>query len=156
MRLWLLMVYFSTLRFLLIGYALWSLATLTRHHALTAINLACKFGFLGETFVCRFAGSTASPYRYADAIQTEFSGLERLASGATQITPLVQSLTEARLSVDDLVVVVRLSTFSFRASLVEELLVVSSETREASRNLQKLFAEIQAAVDMYVSTLVPK
>lgn len=153
---WLLALYFCAFRLLLIGYALWPLATAVHHHVLATINLACKFGFLGETIFCRFIDTTAPPAQYTHTIQTKFLGLGGLASGATEIAPLTQSLTEVCLSVDDLIVVVRLSTLTSRATLVEELLMISSETKEVSCNLQKLSAKIQATVDMYVFPFIPK
>lgn len=155
MRLLLLLALWTyTVRYLLIGYAVWPVVMQLHHHAIVALDLACKVGLLGETLPCRLMNRTVSQSHYVDAIQTEFSGLENLASGATEIAPLSLSLSEARLTIDDLIVVVRLSSFASRAALVEELLVISSETKDASRNLQKLSAEIQAAIDMYVSRVI--
>ncbi|KAF9231755.1 hypothetical protein BU15DRAFT_68060 [Melanogaster broomeanus] len=124
-----------------------------QRHASSALRLACDAEFLSETTVCRLIAPRAGgggADRYTSAIETEFTGLEGLLWGASEVVPLVQGLTEAHLSIDDLIVVVKSSSLDSRATLVEELSAISSEAKDASRNLQKLFAQVQGAVDVYV------
>ncbi|KAI6001763.1 hypothetical protein EDD15DRAFT_2361084 [Pisolithus albus] len=82
------------------------------------------------------------------AIQTELSGLEGLLSGTNEIVPLVRSLTESRMSISDLVVLVKSSALDSRVALAEELTAVATDTKAAARGLQKFFAQVQGTVDV--------
>ncbi|KAF9231764.1 hypothetical protein BU15DRAFT_82020 [Melanogaster broomeanus] len=139
---------------LLFGFVFWPVAMQVQRHASSALRLACDAEFLSETTVCRLIAPRAGgggADRYTSAIETEFTGLEGLLWGASEVVPLVQGLTEAHLSIDDLIVVVKSSSLDSRATLVEELSAISSEAKDASRNLQKLFAQVQGAVDVMLA-----
>lgn len=111
----------------------------------------CRLGLLSNLF-CQFLAPTSdSAATFTSAIRTEFSGLEGLLAGAAEAVPLVWGLTEAQLSVNDLAVVVQTSSLSSSAPLAEELTAISAETKGASCNLQKLLAQVQGTVDVYVS-----
>lgn len=152
--LWLIVFYlpFIPLRYyVLAGYLLWPVGQLLHRHFWTAIGVACRVNLFDEMSICKLTDSSVGDAdHYAVAIQTEFTGLESLLSRAAEVTPLVQNLIAAHLSVDDLIVVVKMSSLVSRAPLVKELSAISVETKEASRNLQKLFAQVQGSVDMYV------
>ncbi|KIK20273.1 hypothetical protein PISMIDRAFT_13104 [Pisolithus microcarpus 441] len=82
------------------------------------------------------------------AIQTELSGLEGLLSGTSKILPLVRSLTEAWISIGDLIVLVKSSVLDSRVALAKELTTIATDTNAAARGLQKIFAQVQGTVDV--------
>ncbi|KAI6115426.1 hypothetical protein EV401DRAFT_1889581 [Pisolithus croceorrhizus] len=109
---------------LLAGYFLWPIVTQLQRHTLYAVHGVCGAEWFRETSVCKLVSPLAhgpDATRYAMAIQTQFSGFEGLLSGTGEITPLVRSLTEARVSISDLIVLVRSSTLDSRVVLAEEL-----------------------------------
>lgn len=113
--------------------------------------MACRVNLFGGMSICRLTNSSVGDVdHYTVAIQAKFTGLGSLLSRATEVAPLVQNLIAAHLSVDDLIMVVKMSSLVSRTSLVEELSAISAETKEASHNLQKLFAQVQGSVDMYI------
>ncbi|KIN98392.1 hypothetical protein M404DRAFT_968226 [Pisolithus tinctorius Marx 270] len=89
---------------------------------------------------------------FSSTIQTQFSALEGLLYDVSEVTPLVSALTESRLLVSDLASAMRASSLSSSMALAEELAAISTDTKEASRNLQKLLAQVHGTVDMYVSS----
>ncbi|KAI6100301.1 hypothetical protein F5141DRAFT_1218858 [Pisolithus sp. B1] len=136
---------------LLAGYFLWPIVTQLQRHTLYAVHGVCGAEWFRETSVCKLVSPLAhgpDATRYAMAIQTEFSGFEGLLSGTGEITPLVRSLTEARVSISDLIVLVRSSTLDSRVVLAEELTAVATDTKAAARGLQKFFAQVQGTVDV--------
>jgi len=135
----------------LAGYFLWPILTQIQRHALYATRGVCSIDLFRETGACKLFAPlthTTDATRYVTAIQTEFNGLEDLLSSSTEVLPLVQSLTEAHLSISDLVMVVKSSSLSSRVALVAELSAITIETKEVIRGLQKLFAQVQGTVDV--------
>jgi len=114
------------------------------------IGTGCQLGLLPNLF-CQFLTPTSdSATIFTSAIQTKFLDLEDLLTGAAEAVPLVWGLTEARLSVNDLAVVVHTSSMSSSAPLTEELTAISAETKGVSHNLQRLLAQVQGTVDVYI------
>ncbi|KAI5993936.1 hypothetical protein EDD15DRAFT_2166874 [Pisolithus albus] len=118
---------------------------------LYAVHGACSTEWLRETAVCRLVAPLAHGLDatcYAMAIQTELSGLEGLLSSTNEILPLVRSMTDARISIGDLIVLVKSSTLDSCVALAEELTAVATDTKAAARGLQKFFAQVQGTVDV--------
>ena len=137
--------------YVLADYLLWPISQLLHQHFWTAIGVACRVNLFDEMSICKLTDSSVNNAdHYAVAIQTEFIGLESLMSHATKAMPLVQNLITAHLSVDDLIMVVKMSSLVSRAPLIKELSAISVKTKEASHNLQKLFTQVQDSVDMYI------
>ncbi|KAI5988198.1 hypothetical protein EDD15DRAFT_2371628 [Pisolithus albus] len=149
-----LILFFSAIpikHLLLTGYFLWPIATQVQRHMLYAVHRVCSTEWFRETGVCRVVAPLAhgqDAARYAMAIQTELSGLEGLLSGTNEIVPLVRSLTESRMSISDLVVLVKSSALDSRVALAEELTAIATDTKAAARGLQKFFAQVQGTVDV--------
>ena len=136
----------------LTGYFLWPILTQIQRHALYVTRGVCSVDLIRDTVACRvlapFTHTVDSASRYVTAIQTEFNGLEGLLSSSTEVLPLVQSLTEAHLSIDHLTMVVKSSSLSSRVALVAELSAITTETKEVIQGLQKLFAQVQGTIDV--------
>ncbi|KAI5983029.1 hypothetical protein EDD15DRAFT_2376911 [Pisolithus albus] len=113
--------------------------------------MTCGLDLLPDA-LCRFIVKPASDSTtlFPSTIQTQFSALEGLLYDASEVTPLVSALTESRLLVSDLASAVRASPLGSSMVLAEELAAISADTKEASRNLQKLLAHVHGTVDMYV------
>ncbi|KIN93400.1 hypothetical protein M404DRAFT_36141 [Pisolithus tinctorius Marx 270] len=138
---------------LLAGYLFWPIITQVQRLTFYGIRGVCSVGWFYETGVCRAVASfvhAPDATRYVVAIQTEFGGLEDLLSSTNEVMPIVQSLTEAHLSIGDLVILVKSSSLSSHAVLVGELTAVAVETKEVVRGLQKLFAQVRGTVDVWV------
>ncbi|KIK13525.1 hypothetical protein PISMIDRAFT_17918 [Pisolithus microcarpus 441] len=136
---------------LLAGYFLWPIATQVRRHTLYAVHGACSTEWLRETAVCRLVVPLAhgpDATRYAMAIQTELSGLDGLLSSTNKILPLVRRMTEARISIGNLIVLVKSSVLDSCVALAEELTAIATNTKAAARGLQKFFAQVQGTVDV--------
>lgn len=136
---------------LLAGYFLWPVMTQMQRHTIHAIRGVCSIEWFCEIGVCKLMTPfthTPDATRYVRAIQTEFGGLEGLLSSTSEVSPVVQGLTEARLSIGDLILLVKSSTLHSRVALAGELTAVASEMKEVIRGLQKLFAQVQGTVDM--------
>ncbi|KAI6008451.1 hypothetical protein EDC04DRAFT_2907165 [Pisolithus marmoratus] len=115
-------------------------------------SMTCRLDLLPD-LLCQFIEPAGKPTTLFPAtIQMQFSTLEGLLYDASEVTPLVSALMESRLFVSDLASTVRASSLSSSMVLAEELAVISMDTREASRNLQKLLAHVHGMVDMYVSS----
>jgi len=138
------------LKYLALGVVLWPIATQVQQMARSTTSMACGLGLV-PNLLCQFIASAGdSTVLFTSAVQTEFSALEGLLYNTSEVTLLVSALMESRLSVSDLAIVVRASPLSSSTVLAEELTAISTETKEASRNLQKLLAQVQGTVDMYV------
>jgi len=138
------------LKYLALGVMLWPITAQVQQMARSTTSMACGLGLVPD-LLCRFivlAGN--STVLFTSAVQTEFLALEELLYNTSKVAPLVSALTESRLLVSDLAIVVRASPLSSSMVLVEELTAISMETKEVSRNLQKLLAQVQGMVDMYV------
>ena len=136
---------------LLAGYFLWPVMTQIQRHTIYAIRGVCSVGWFHETGVCNLMTPfmyTPDATRYVSAIQTEFGGLEGLLSSTSEVSPVVQGLTEARLSIGDLILLVKSSALDSRVTLAGELTAVASEMKEVIKGLQKLSAQVQGTVDM--------
>ena len=136
---------------LLAGYFLWPVMTQMQRHTIHAIRGVCSIEWFREIGVCKLMTPfthTPDATRYVRVIQTEFGGLEGLLSSTSKVSPVVQCLTEARLSIGDLILLVKSSTLHSRVALAGELTAVASEMKEVIRGLQKLFAQVQGTVDM--------
>jgi len=132
------------LRFLALGVVLWPIAIQVQQMARSMTSMACGLGLV-PGLLCQFVASASdSTVLFTSAIQTEF------LYNTSKVAPLVSALTESWLSVSDLAIVVRASPLSSYTVLAEELTAISTETKEASQNLQKLLAQVQGTVDMYV------
>ncbi|KAI6097608.1 hypothetical protein EDD16DRAFT_1732574 [Pisolithus croceorrhizus] len=141
---------------LLAGYFLWPIVTQVWRHTIYAVHGVCSTEWFWETSVCRLVTPLAhgpDATRYATAIQTGFSSFEGLLSSTSEIVPLVRSLTEAQMSISDLIVLVRSSTLDNRVALAEELAAVATDTKAAMRGLQKFFAQVQGTVDVWVKAV---
>ncbi|KAI5981459.1 hypothetical protein EDD15DRAFT_2203963 [Pisolithus albus] len=114
-------------------------------------SMTCRLDLLPD-FLCQFVEPAGEPTAlFPSTIQTQFSALEGLLYDASEVTPLVSALTESRLLVSDLASAVRASSLSSSAVLAEELVAISTDTREASRNLQKLLAHVHGTVDIMLT-----
>ena len=136
---------------LLAGYFLWPVMTQMQRHTIYAIRGVCSVRWFRETGVCNLMTPfmhTPDATHYVRAIQTEFGGLEGPLSSTSEVSPVVQGLTEARLSIGDLILLVKSRTLDSRVALAGELTAVASEMKEAVRGLHKLFAQVQGTVDM--------
>ncbi|KAL4062290.1 hypothetical protein V8B97DRAFT_2026856 [Scleroderma yunnanense] len=140
-----------SLKYLALGVMLWSIATQVQEMAQSTTRMACGLGLLPDLFCQFIAAAGDSTVLFTSALQTEFSALEGLLYNTSEVAPLVSALTESRLSVSDLAIVVRASPLSSSTVLAEELAAISMETKEASRNLQKLLAQVQGTVDIMLA-----
>ncbi|PIL26908.1 hypothetical protein GSI_10046 [Ganoderma sinense ZZ0214-1] len=77
--------------------------------------------------------------------------LDELAAGSSRGIDLALNVKHAELAVKDLVAVVRASNLTMKTPLVEALVNFATDARTASRNLQRLSARINGAVDSIVS-----
>ncbi|KAI5981327.1 hypothetical protein EDD15DRAFT_2379802 [Pisolithus albus] len=142
---------FFPLRYLALGVILWPIPAQVHQAVQSMASMTCGLGLLPDA-VCQFVEPAGNPAAlFPSTIQTQFSALEGLLYDASEITPLVSALTESRLLVSDLASAVRASSLSSSTALAEELAAISMDSKEASRNLQKLLAQVHGTVDMYVS-----
>ena len=136
---------------LLAGYFLWPIMTQMQRHMIHAIHGVCSIKWFHEIGVCKLMTPfthTPDTTHYIRAIQTEFGGLKGLLSSTSEVSPVVQGLTEARLSIRDLILLVKSSTLHSCVALARELTTVASKMKEVIRGLQKLFTQVQGTVDM--------
>ncbi|KAI6033528.1 hypothetical protein BKA83DRAFT_4535977 [Pisolithus microcarpus] len=133
----------------MLGVILWPITAQVQQMVQSMACITCRLDLLPGP-LCRFIvpadGSTAL---FPPTIQTQFSALEGLLYDASEVTPLVSSLTESRLLVSNLASAVRASSLSSSMALAEELAAISMDMKEASRNLQKLLAQVHGMVDMF-------
>ncbi|KIO04921.1 hypothetical protein M404DRAFT_949658 [Pisolithus tinctorius Marx 270] len=132
---------FLPLRHLALGIILSSIAVQVQKMVQPVASMTCGLGLLPD-LLCQFivpAGDFTT--LFSSTIQTQFSALEGLLYDVSEVTPLVSALTESRLLVSDLASAVRASSLSSSMALAEELAAISTDTKEASRNLQKLLAQ---------------
>ncbi|KAI5990913.1 hypothetical protein EDD15DRAFT_2369258 [Pisolithus albus] len=138
-------------RYLALGVILWPIAAQVQQTVQSMACMTCGLDLL-PGLLCQFIvpadGSTAL---FPPTVQTQFSALEGLLYDASEVAPLVSSLTESRLLVSDLASAVRASSLSSSAALAEELAATSTDTKEASRNLQKLLAQVHGTVDIMLT-----
>ncbi|KAI5997559.1 hypothetical protein EDD15DRAFT_2364299 [Pisolithus albus] len=143
---------FFPLRYLALGIVLWPIAAQFWQKVQSVSSMTCGLDLLPD-LLCQFIKPASdSSALFPSTIQTQFSALEGLLYDASGVTPLVSALTESRLLVSDLASAVRASSLSSSTVLAEELVAISTDTKEASRNLQKLLAHVHGTVDMYVSS----
>ena len=129
----------------LAGYFLWPVMTQMQRHTIYAISGVCNVKWFRETGVCKLITPfthTPDATHYVRAIRTEFGGLEGLLSSTSEVSPVVQGLTEARLSISDLILLVKSSTLDSR------IVLAGDDMKEVIRGLQKLFAQVQGTIDM--------
>ncbi|KAH7918766.1 hypothetical protein BV22DRAFT_1134343 [Leucogyrophana mollusca] len=74
----------------------------------------------------------------------QFNGLDGLVSDSVNALSLSHGLTEARLSIDDLILLVKGSNLGSRDVIVNEFLALASEAKDASRALHN---QVQGTVD---------
>ncbi|KAI5987703.1 hypothetical protein EDD15DRAFT_2372099 [Pisolithus albus] len=142
---------FFPLRYLALGVILWPIPAQVHQAVQSMASMTCGLGLLPDA-VCQFVELAGNPAAlFPSTIQTQFSALEGLLYDASEITPLVSALTESRLLVSDLASAVRASSLSSSTALAEELAAISMDSKEASRNLQKLLAQVHGTVDMLTS-----
>ncbi|KAI6010195.1 hypothetical protein BKA83DRAFT_4503764 [Pisolithus microcarpus] len=114
-------------------------------------SMTCRLDLLPD-FLCQFIEPAGKPTAlFSSTIQTQFSALEGLLYDASEVTPLVSALMESRLLVSDLTSAMRASSLSSSTVLAEELVAISTDTREVSRNLQKLLAHVHGMVDIMLT-----
>ncbi|KAI5984177.1 hypothetical protein EDD15DRAFT_2375568 [Pisolithus albus] len=102
--------------------------------------------------LCQFIVPTDdSTSLFPSTVQTQFSALEGLLYDSSEVVPLVSALTESRLLVSDLASAARASSLSSSTVLAEELAGISMDMKEASRNLQKLLAQVHGTVDIMLT-----
>ncbi|KAI6006087.1 hypothetical protein EDD15DRAFT_2359207 [Pisolithus albus] len=94
---------------------------------------------------------TEKEAKIVDGSEPSFSALEGLLYDASEVTLLISSLTESRLLVSDLASAVRASSLSSSMALAEELAAISTDMKQASRNLQKLLAQVHGTVDIMLT-----
>ncbi|KAH7908187.1 hypothetical protein BJ138DRAFT_1116083 [Hygrophoropsis aurantiaca] len=105
------------------------------------VHAACYAPFLSSYNVCKFIHT--DDHTHVLAINT-FDGA---LSDSIYALSFPHELTQARLSIDDLVFLVKSSEFSSEDMIVEELVSLAVEAKEISRAMQKFHNQVRSTVN---------
>jgi hypothetical protein len=132
----------------------WPVVSQVYHQIKIVRDFACEVPVISDLPICGPAmfitGASSAAEQYTAAMHTEFSGLEALLVNSAEVVPVAQGLTDMRLSVDDLILIVKSSTLTSRDALVDGLSFLSLDAKDTLREFHKFFAQVQTTIDTYV------